>query len=202
MAADMKLFGAEASPFVRKVRIVIGELDLDKRIEFVVAPGTPLDPPGERTRNPLRKIPILEMSDGFVVYDSRVIIEALLEESPEQQLLPTRGRGRIEALTRQALADGIADSGVSISYERRLRPEAQQFSPWIEAQWTKIAGALDWSEKNAPPAHRYDLGDCALTAALVYLDLRFEDRPWREGRPRLAAFFERAKERESVKASL
>ncbi len=202
MTTDMTLYGSDASPYVRKVRIVMNELGLSDRVNYVIAPGTPYDPPGERARNPLRKIPVLEMSDGFVVYDSRVVIEAFLAESPEQQLLPDRGRGRIETLTRQALGDGICDSAVSISYERLLRPEESRYGAWIETQWAKVAGALDWSEKHAPPAGRFDLGDCALTAALMYLDYRFEDRPWREGRPRLAAFFESAKGRASVQATL
>ncbi len=202
MPEDLTLYGSATSPFARKVRIAANEMGLASRIKHIETKGTPFDPPGERARNPLRKIPILEMPDGFVVYDSRVIIEALICESPEQQILPERGRGRIDALTRQALADGICDSAISISYERRLRPEEHRYDAWIEAQWAKVAGALDWAERNAPPNGRFDLGDCALTAALVYLDFRFEDRPWREGRPKLAAFLEAAKRRPGVEAAL
>lgn len=197
----MTLYGSGTSPFVRHVRIVIGEAGLEAEVAFIAAEGSPIDPPGERTRTPLRKIPFLEMSDGSVVYDSRVIIEALLMRAPTPSLAAADGPARIETLTRQALALGLCDSAVGAAYERRLRPEEKHWPEWIEIQLGKVASALDAFEKTPPPADRFDLGDSALTAALTYLDVRYPDRPWREGRPSLAAFFERARVRPAVLAT-
>jgi hypothetical protein len=38
-------------------------------------------------------------------------------------------------------------------------------------------------------------------AALSYLDFRFADRPWRDARPRLAAFYEAFAKRPSMQAT-
>jgi glutathione S-transferase len=37
---------------------------------------------------------------------------------------------------------------------------------------------------------RIDLGQIAVATALTYADFRFQDLAWREGRPRLAAWFD------------
>jgi glutathione S-transferase len=41
----------------------------------------------------------------------------------------------------------------------------------------------------------------AAACALSYLDFRFADRPWRDARPRLAAFYEAFAKRPSMQAS-
>lgn len=198
----MKLYGSTASPFVRKVRIAIGELGLDKKVEFVASEGTPFDEPGDRAKAPLRKVPFLELDEGRVVYDSRVIIEALTQNLPNQTLVPASALRRLDTLTREALGDGLCDAALSASYERRLRPAEKVWDAWIEAQMGKVMSALDTFEADKGYDGRFDIGDCALAAALVYLDLRFEDYPWRPGRARLTAWWDSVKTRPSVAATL
>ncbi|NQW94664.1 MAG: glutathione S-transferase N-terminal domain-containing protein, partial [Polaromonas sp.] len=70
----MKLIGSLASPYVRKVRVVMAEKKLD--YEFVLedvwsADSTIL------ASNPLGKVPCLIMEDGTAMFDSRVIVEYL-----------------------------------------------------------------------------------------------------------------------------
>ncbi len=198
----MKLYGSKMSPFVRKTLIVVEELGLGDRVGFVAAEGTPLDAPGLRAKNPLAKIPILECESGRVVYDSAVICETLLQKAPAHALLPVAGEARIDTLTRQALADGVADCAVTAAYERRLRPEAKRWDVWIDLQLGKVDRGLDAMDAEIAGAERFDLGDCAMAGVLAYLDARFADRPWRGGRPALADWFEAAKARPSVAAIL
>ncbi|MEO1328682.1 MAG: glutathione S-transferase family protein [Pseudomonadota bacterium] len=199
----LKLVGSHTSPFVRKTRIVTGELGLWDRVELVIAEGTALDAdPGLRGAHPLKKVPFLELEDGALVYDSRTVCEALCQMVPGQTLLPEAGPARIETLTRQALVDGLCDAAVGAAYETRLRPPEKVWDDWIEAQLGKTARALDAIEATPPPAGRFDLGDCALAGALPYLELRYPDRPWREGRPKLAAWWETAKNRPAVAETL
>ncbi|NEI53294.1 glutathione S-transferase, partial [Rhizobium leguminosarum] len=70
----MKLIGSSASPYVRKVRIVMAEKKLDYRFieENVWADDTTI-----ATSNPLGKVPCLVMEGGEAVFDSRVIVEYL-----------------------------------------------------------------------------------------------------------------------------
>ncbi|MEL6979921.1 MAG: glutathione S-transferase N-terminal domain-containing protein [Pseudomonadota bacterium] len=202
----MRLYGSVNSPFVRKVRIVIGELELEERVEFIAAEGTPLDDPGLRAKTPLKKIPFLETSDERILFDSRVIAEAMIESCPDEAtaraMLPSGGPDRQDTLTRQALGDGICDAAVGVAYETRLRPEALHWPEWLDIQWGKVVSALDWAETRALAADRFDLGDAALAAALPYLDFRFPDRDWRIGRPALTGWWDGVRARPAVAATL
>ncbi|MBS0559755.1 MAG: glutathione S-transferase N-terminal domain-containing protein, partial [Proteobacteria bacterium] len=67
----MTLHWSPRSPYVRKVMIVASELGLADRLRCVrtVVGGT--TPHLElMTRNPLGKLPTLELPDGTVLYDS------------------------------------------------------------------------------------------------------------------------------------
>ena len=65
----MKLIGSLASPYVRKVRIVMTEkkLDVELVLEDVWAPDTTI-----MLSNPLGKVPCLIMEDGGAMFDSRL----------------------------------------------------------------------------------------------------------------------------------
>ena len=87
----MKLLGSLASPYVRKVRVVMAEKKLDYEfvLEDVWSPDTTIG-----LSNPLGKVPCLIMEDGGAMFDSRVIVEYLDTMSPVGKLIPTQGRGR------------------------------------------------------------------------------------------------------------
>lgn len=185
--------------------IVVEELGLAKEVEFVLAEGTPLDASELRKKNPLKKIPFLELTGGQIVYDSRVVCEALLQsawEGARERMLPAEPSARLETLTRQALGLGCADASVAAAYEMRLRPEDKIWPDWVDAQLAKTASALDAMEASAPPEGRLDLADAMWAALPPYLELRSPDRPWRSGRPKLAAWFDSVKTRPSVAAIL
>ena len=136
----MKLIYSAASPFVRKVNVMIHEVGLREQVTLSSVQTTALNTsPDARAANPLGKIPALILDDGRTLIDSRVICRFLNDLSganlyPSDQLW--------EVLTLEALADGIMESGVSMVYEARLRPEAQQSADWVAAQWDKISHAL------------------------------------------------------------
>lgn len=206
--APVKLYASPPSPFARKARIVAAELGVLDQVEIVNTEGVPFDPPGigARAANPLRKIPFLQHVDGRLVHDSLVVCLSLIEEvaAPEAaaRLLPPAGAARIDVLTREALSRGIGDAAISLLYEGRYRPEDKMWPDWVEAQWGKISGGLDAMEAAVPPDGRFDLGDCAWASALSHMDMRFEDRGWRDGRPGLSAWWEAVKQRPSVQAVL
>ncbi|RME18017.1 MAG: glutathione S-transferase [Alphaproteobacteria bacterium] len=191
-----KLLYSPASPFVRKVRVVLEELGLVDDVELVEVATTPLAPAAEVTaEHALRKIPALIRPEGCTLYDSRVIT----------RYLDARARGGLypeshiwETLTLEATGDGIMEAAVLMVYEKRLRPEDKQDHGWIEAQWGKIENALDvlsdrWMSHLAGPL---DAGQIAIGCALGYLDFRHPEREWRTGRGALddwyAVFAERA----------
>ncbi len=187
----MKLLSAAASPFARKVRVVIREAGLVDAVEEVSVATTPLKTAEDvRAANPLGKIPALIRDDGRAIYDSRVITR-FLDAQAGAGLYPD---DRIwEVLTLEATADGIMEAAVLCVYEGRLRPEAQQSPDWVAAQWNKAISAVRhintrWMDHLAGPV---DAGQIAVGCALGYLDFRHGDRNWRQGNDALADWFER-----------
>lgn len=184
----MKLYSAPASPFVRKVRVLIAEAGIEG-VEEVAASGHPVAPgtlPVDL--NPLGKIPALVTAAGEVIYDSRIICR-YLDDLSGAGLYPT-GPRLWQTLTLEATADGMMDAAVLMVYEARIRPEDLHYSPWVEAQWAKIARALDaiehrWMDHLSGPL---DMAQVAVGAALGYLDFRHSGRPWRADHPDLAAW--------------
>jgi len=186
----MRLYHAPASPFVRKVMILLHEAGAADRVTLIAAAGTPLDPGTmPLDRNPLGKIPALERDDGPTLYDSRVICR-YLDDTLQAGLYPPAPR-LWETLVLEATADGVADAAVLMRYEEHVRPEASRSPEWVAAQWLKVERALTaiesrWMSHLAGPV---DMGQIALGAALGYLDFRQPQRDWRATRPALAKWW-------------
>lgn len=186
----MKLYHAPASPFVRKVMVLLHEANATDRVTLVPAAGHPLDPGTMPVdRNPLGKIPALERPDGPTLYDSRVITR-YLDDLLAARLYPAAPR-LWDTLTIEATGDGMAESAVLMRYEVSVRPEPSRSAAWVEAQWAKIDRALSaledrWMSHLAGPV---DMGHIAVGCALGYIDFRHAERDWRAAHPALAAWF-------------
>ncbi len=197
----MKLLYAQASPYARKVLVLAHETGLFSRLDVVVAAASPTGPaPEVKGHNPLGKIPALVLDDGTALYDSRVICEYLDGLSTGTRLFP-EGPARWDALTRQALADGLLDAALLIRYERVLRPETLRWDAWEAGQTAKIVAALDRIETIVADMPLLDIGTAAIACALGYLDFRFPDLDWRGGRPAAAAWYAVFERRPSMTAT-
>ena len=188
----MKLYHAPASPFVRKVMVLLHEAGAVDRVTLVPASGTPLDPGTMPVdRNPLGKIPALERPDGPTLYDSRVITR-YLDDRLGAGLYPPPPR-LWDTLVLEATGDGIAEAALLMRYELTVRPEGTRSPDWAEGQWRKIDRALSAVEDRWPShlTGPLDMGQIALGCALGYLDLRHSDRDWQRGHPTLAAWWTR-----------
>ncbi|MEO0894134.1 MAG: glutathione S-transferase [Pseudomonadota bacterium] len=197
----MKLIAAKPSPFVRKVRVLILETGQSDDVEIVYIMPTPVTPDEQAmAANPTGKIPSLIREDGPAIYDSRVITRYLDARAgaglyPEARLW--------ETLTLEATADAIMDAGVLMVYEHRVRPEEMVFDDWVEAQWGKIARAVQainerWMSHLQGPM---DMSHIAVGCALAYLDFRQPDRDWRADAPELATWFAAFDAREAMQAT-
>ena len=184
----MKLVYSPPSPFVRKVTTLIHHADLNDRIELINVKTTALSVAEEaRTANPLGKIPVMILEDGKAIFDSRVITR-YLDEFAGSNLYPQEKI--YDILTLEALADGIMESAVSITYESKLRPDNEQSPSWMEAQWSKVlhaVKALDEGEFKAMDGEM-NMGQIAVACALGYLDFRHDARQWRIGHINLASW--------------
>lgn len=197
----LKLIGAVASPYVRKVRVVMAEKKLD--YEFF-----PEDVWSAQTRitesNPLGKVPCLVLEGGEALFDSRVIVEYLDALSPVGKLIPSNGRDRAAVKTWEALADGLLDASILARLERHWpsRQAHERSQAWIDRQMGKIADSLAAMSRglgdNAMCSGIHlSLSDIAVGCALGYLDFRFPQIDWRTPYPNLQRLYDRLLQRKS-----
>ena len=193
----MKLLASLASPYTRKVRVVLAEKKIECELELVDV--NPAENP-VNAHNPLGKIPTLVLDDGTALYDSRVIVEFLDSVTPISRLIPDETRDRIAVRRWEALADGVLDAGLLVRYES-LRDKKEQSKAWSDKQLARMRrGMAQLAEElgERPWCHgeRYSLADIALGCCLGWLNFR---KPggvdWMKEYPTLARHYEKLMER-------
>ena len=201
---SMTLFSHVASPFGRKVLVLLHETGQQQRVTLhpvTLSPTAPDDTFNQA--NPLGKVPALQLADGSVIHDSRVILDYLDQQHVGNPLIPLGGSARWRRLTLASTADGIMDAAVLIRYERGLRPAQKQWQAWMTAQSDKVLRALASLEQNAMAelASHFDIAAISLACALAYLDLRLPDLDWRTPNPQLTAWYAEVGQRPSMLAT-
>jgi glutathione S-transferase len=199
----MELLFSAASPFVRKVSVCARELGLTDRITETRISASPVNRNASLVaRNPLGKLPTLITDNGTPLFDSPVICEYRDSLANGGRVFPAPGPKRWLALVEQATADGLLDAGILIRYEMSLRPEANRWPGWVDAQMAKINASLAQLETHvAAFANRVDIGTISVGCALGWLDFRFADLGWRNACPTLATWFANFDERSSMRAT-
>lgn len=197
----MKLIGNYASPYVRKVRVVMAEKKLD--YQFTVEDPWKPDSPVQAS-NPLGQVPCLIMEDGGAMFDSRVIVEYLDTLTPVGKLIPPSGRERAEVKCWEALADGLLDAGVLMRVEDTIREPHLRSETWVARQRAKVDAALKAMSSGLGEAPfctgiHYTLADVAVVCALGWLSFRFPQINWQDEYPNLARLAEKLAERPSFK---
>ena len=197
----MKLLGSLASPYVRKVRIVLAEKKLEYAfvLEDVWSPETTIG-----QSNPLGKVPCLIMEDGGAMFDSRVIVEYLDTMSPVGKLIPGSGRERASVKCWEALADGVLDAGILVRLERTQRAAELQSDAWIERQLAKVRSGLKAMSQGLGESPycvgtHLSLADVAVGCALGWIAFRFPELNWREDYPNLGRLFDKLSDRPSFR---
>lgn len=200
----MKLHYSPRSPFVRKVMIFAHEVGLAGRIELIrtVVAFTQANRDLMRV-NPIGKIPTLISDDGMALYDSTVICEFLDSLHGGARYFPQASEERWRALRWHALGDNMLDNLILLRSEN-LRPKAQQSPETIAALETKIRSSLDFLDGEAAALGKAPIGvgHVGIGCALGYVDFRFPGLAWREGRPRIAAWYEAFSQRPSMRNTL
>jgi glutathione S-transferase len=200
----MQLLGVDASPYARKVRIVLEEKQI--AYEYVQArpsaPGSPVP-----DHNPLGKVPVLVLDNGRAVYDSPVIVEYAEGLVPEPRLIPQDFESRIEVKRWEALGDGVADAAVLISHDLREPEDKRKNEEWYARQQAKLDRALatmakDLGSNEYCHGGRFSLADIAAGYALAYLDRACPDFDWRSAHPSLQRLAVRLNDRASFQRTV
>lgn len=194
----MKLLSATPSPFARKARIALHE----KGLPFELLTEVPWNNDASAPQyNPLGKIPVLMLSDGTCIYESRLILDYLELKHPYPALMPKEIDQLLAAKQLEALADGACDAVVLMFIERQREPEKQS-AEWEQRQAGKVKAAVEEIAHRVPHdreftvGDHFGLGDIAVGCVLGYLDLRYPELNWRK-HAHLVSLFERLSARES-----
>ena len=189
----MKLYLNPPSPYARKVVVMAHELGLADRLDILkVDPWG--DPQALIDATPLCKVPALVTAEGSLIVESTTICEYLMEEAGVP--LPG-GDGRIDVMSRAAIAHGMMDAAFISVIEKR-RPSERQWPDWVDRQYRALTRTLPTVA--VPQQQRFDLGDVTLACTLAYLDFRVGDVAWRTLRPDLAAWLDYVSARPSMVA--
>ncbi len=161
----MMLIGQYDSPFVRRVGIALTTYGL----AFEHAPWSTFgDADKIAKHNPLRRVPTLVLDSGEALTDSLAIllvVDGMV--GPERATLARSGDDGRELLRLSSFAAGVADKGVSLLYERRLREAA--FPLWVDRCRAQIIETLDLLEAARAARSSTYLFDEALSHADVIL---------------------------------
>jgi len=200
----MTLYFNKASPFARKVVILLHETGQLDRVTLRETVLTPVNPVAElNDDNPAGKIPALRLADGNVIHDSRVILDYLDHQHVGNPLIPRDGSARWRRLTLASLADALLDAALLIRYEQALRPEEKHWDVWLDNQQEKIERTLNYFEQDAITelSSTFDVAAISVASALGYIDFRQPDLAWRSRYPRLANWYFEVSERPSMQAT-
>lgn len=197
----MKLLYQTHSPYARKALVFAHEAGLADRLEVVHHETSPTHRnPEVFAQNPLGKVPVLLRPGQPPLFDSDVICAYLDTRHEGRRLIPEQGQPRWQALRAQAVAQGIADAGIAVRWETVRRPEAFRYAPLRDGYAGKLAASYDWLERELDVAAPLHVGHVAVATALAWIEFRALPG-FREGRPRLAAWFDGFEQRSSMRAT-
>lgn len=197
----MKLLYQTHSPYARKALVFAHEAGLARQIEVVHHETSPTRR-NERVfaENPLGKVPVLIRPGEPPLFDSDVICAYLDTRHCGRRLIPQEGEARWSALRVQAVAQGLADAGVQFRWETVRRPAQLRYPPLRDGYGEKLITTYDWLERELDVDTPVHVGHVALATCLDWLEFR-ELPGFRDGRPRLTAWFDAFAKRPSMQAT-
>jgi len=197
----VKLLYQTHSPYARKALVFAHEAGIAGRIEVVHHETSPtLRNAQVFAENPLGKVPVLTRPGQSSIFDSDVICAYLDTLHDGRKLIPPDGEARWRALRLQAMAQGLADAGIAVRWETVRRPEELRYPPLRDGHIQKLIASYDWLEQQLDIDSPVHIGHIALATTLGWLEFRGLPN-FREGRPRLVAWFDAFETRPSMLAT-
>jgi glutathione S-transferase len=149
----VKIYDRDGTPNTARIRIVLAEKKLEDRIDFVSVDliGAAHKQPDFLAKNPIGKIPLLELDDGLVISESTAITEYLdnLDSPPTLTGRTPREKAQIHMMQRrveQLLLEPLDD------YFHYGTPGlGRQLAPWRMPEWD---GRKEWGERRGKAALR------------------------------------------------
>ena len=164
----MILIGQYDSPFVRRVAVAMNfyGIAFDRKVLSVFTEFESM-----LTINPLAKVPVLQLNDGEILYDSQLILDYLARLIPEnKRLLPSDDEGWLQVSKIEVVGLGLAQKAFERAVELVRRNPDKTDPEWLNRIETQIRSVCAWLEALKPSP--WFFGD-ALTRADIMAAVAF-----------------------------
>jgi glutathione S-transferase len=180
----MKIYVFPVAPNPTKVRLYLAEkatagTQIDCEEVTVSLPQGEQNAPEHLARNPMGRIPVLELDDGSFLIESLPIIHYLEELYPDPPMIGTTPLERARVLEIERIADiGVLYAGARIVHATNspLRlPPMPEVASYFEEVVDKNLAALDERMADGRPflaGDRPSIADCTLAAGLQFMRFR------------------------------
>jgi glutathione S-transferase len=201
----MRFLYTAGSPYARLVRIALLETGLDARVTRQELTRARLySPESDVLRlNPVGRVPTLELDDGTVLTESKLILDYLDALNPGPKLLPRDGSDNWQTLAEMGQALGLLE-GIVTWMRALLPPEPQRAVEPIArdtARVNRAANVLEGAIARGAYGGRVNAAHVALGTALGFAESRLPVWEWRDGRPRLSGWYDAIATRASFRAT-
>jgi glutathione S-transferase len=201
----MRLLYSAGSPFARLVRIALLETGLDALVTQQELTRARLYSPESEVLvlNPVGRVPTLELDDGTILTESKLILDYIDALNPGPKLLPRDGSDGWRTLAEMGQALGLLE-GI-VTWMRALAPpEAQRSVAAIareSARVNRAADALEGATAHGAYGGRLNAAQIVLGTALGLVEPRLPVWKWREGRPALSGWYDVIAARDSFRTT-
>lgn len=141
----MKLYDGGRAPNPRRVRIFLAEKGIDVPLEPVDMAAMGHKSEAVTMRNPLQRLPVLELDDGTILAESVAICRYFEELHPEPPLFGTGALGRAQVEMWQRRMELHFLSAVAQAF-RHIHPAMKEW---------EVPQIPEWGEANKPKAIEY-----------------------------------------------
>jgi glutathione S-transferase len=202
----MRLFYSAGSPFARIVRIALLETGLDARVTKQEVTRERLYSTDSQVLalNPVGRVPTLELDDGIILTESKLILDYIDGVNQGQKLLPRDGSDGWRTLAEMGQACGLLEG--EVTWVRTLQiKESEGVSAVITrecARVNRIADALEIAVGSGAFAGSINAAQIVLGAALGLVEPRLPAWKWRVGRLGLSRWYDSIAARPSFRSTV
>ena len=188
----MKLYYTGNSPYARRPRLAVLHFGLGDKVEMEDCGPLGGDDHVLRGYGPGGKVPGLLTDNGVFICETLVILN-YLDEVSGGKLYPASGKAREEALALEGLAGLLMESLFYRARENR-REDSERSPGYMESEGARSQRCYDALESQVDGfGSDVNMAHLSVLACLGYADWRHPG-DWRDGRPKLTAWFDRMME--------
>jgi glutathione S-transferase len=203
--SSMHLLYSGRSPFARIVRIALLETGLDARVTKQEVTRERLYSTDSQVLafNPAGRVPTLQLDDGIVLTESKLILDYIDAVHQGPKLLPRDGSDGWRTLAEMGQACGLLESVVT--WVRTLRTKMPEDESAViareSARVNRIADALEIAVGRGAFAGSINAAHIVLGTALGLVEPRLPVWKWRDGRLDLSRWYDAIAARPSFRST-